>query len=60
MVGAEKAKAREKKRLLVARKVDRGRTRQVLISQVKEFGFYSNRVAYSVGSVLAELTLSLP
>lgn len=46
MVGAEKAKAREKKRLLVARKVDRGRT-----SQVREFGFYSNRVAYSVGSV---------
>lgn len=60
-MGAEKAKAREKKRLLVARKIGRGRTRQVLTSQVKEFGFYSNRVAYSGGSVLAgELTLSLP
>lgn len=40
VVGAERAKAREKEPLLVARKVGRGQTRQVLINQVKEFGFY--------------------
>lgn len=39
-MGAERAKAREKEPLLVARKVGRGQTRQVLINQVNEFGFY--------------------
>lgn len=44
VVAAEKAMAREKKPLLAARKVDRGQMRQVLISHVMEFGFYSNWV----------------